>query len=96
VDAVMAYEQKNHLVTDSFIPDVLPLSLFTKSDPLATLGAIDLFNTGTWFSKSINLIEEKMFDVKGNNVSNCPIRLGDKIQQAILAQYQVKIFNESL
>jgi hypothetical protein len=96
VDAVMAYEQKKYLVTDSFIPGVLPLSLFTNSDPLATLGAIDLFNTCTWFSKSINLIEEKMFDAKENNVSNCPIRLGDKIQQAILAQYQVKIFNESL
>jgi len=93
VDAVQAYEQESHLFTDTFTPISLPLSLFTDKENSAALGAVDLFKVSTWFSDSINHIEEKMTNVKAKSVFDCPIKLGDKIQQAILAQYQISIVN---
>ena len=60
---------------------------------MANLGSFDLFKDSTWFSDSMNFIEEKTTSVKVKNVINCPIKLGDKIQQEILAQYQVSIVN---
>ena len=93
VDAVQAYEKETSLLTDSFTPISLPPSLFTDKDNSANLGAVDLFNDSTWFSESINLIEEKMTSVKVKNALDCPMMLGDRIKKAILAQYQVTIFN---
>ena len=93
VDAVHAYEKDPHLLTDNFIPIALPQSLFTDKENVANLGAFDLFKDSTWFSDSINFIEEKTTSVKVKNVIDCPIKLGDKIQQEILAQYQVSIVN---
>ena len=93
LDAVQAYEQEPCLLTNSFTSISLPPSLFTDKANVATLGAVDLFKASTWFSESINLIEEKMTSVKTKSVLDCPMKLGDKIQQAILAQYQVSIFN---
>ncbi|PCI53750.1 MAG: hypothetical protein COB45_09790 [Gammaproteobacteria bacterium] len=90
LDAVQAYEQTPHLLTDSFTPISLPRSLFTKTENAATLGAFDLFKASTWFSDSINLIEEKMTATE--TVVDCSMKLGDKIKQAILKQYQVSIF----
>ncbi|WP_245942603.1 hypothetical protein [Candidatus Colwellia aromaticivorans] len=93
LDTVQAYEKKTCLLTDSFTPIALPSSLFTDKKNTATLGALDLFKASTWFSDSINFIEEKTASVKVKNVFDCPVKLGDKIQQAILAQYQKSIFN---
>lgn len=93
LDAVKAYEQESCLLTDNFTAISLPPSLFTDIESTTILGAVDLFKSSTWFSESINFIEEKTTSVKVKNVFNCPIKLGDKIQQAILAQYQVSIFN---
>ncbi|MDX2370754.1 MAG: hypothetical protein QNK36_20525, partial [Colwellia sp.] len=93
LDTVEAYEQDLHLLTDSFTPISLPQSLFTDKASVATLGAFDLFKASTWFSESINFIEEKTTVMKAKNVFDCPIKLGDKIKQGILAQYQVSIFN---
>jgi hypothetical protein len=93
LDAVQAYEKESCLLTDSFTPISLPPSLFTDRDNSANLGAVDLFNASSWFSDSINLIEEKMTSVRVQNTLNRPMALGDKIKQVILAQYQVSIFN---
>jgi hypothetical protein len=93
LDAVQAYEKVPRLLTDSFTPISLPPSLFTDKDNSANLGAVDLFNASTWFSDSINSIEQQMTSVKVKNILDCPTMLGDKIKQAILAQYQVNIFN---
>ncbi|MDX2368873.1 MAG: hypothetical protein QNK36_10775, partial [Colwellia sp.] len=93
LDAVQAYEQESRLLTDNFTPISLPPSLFTDKKNADVLGAFDLFKASTWFSDSINLIEEKTTSVKAKSVLDCPMKLGDKIQQAILAQYQVSIVN---
>ena len=93
LDAVQAYEQEPCLLTDSFTPIPLPLSLLTSKSNNAALGAVDLFKNSTWFSNNLNFIEEKMTSVKVKNAFDCSIKLGDKIQQAILEQYQVNIFN---
>ncbi len=95
LDAVQAYEQKSCLLIDSFTPISLPQSLFTEELNTATLGALDLFKASTWFSDSINLIEEKTNFAKSNNVLDCPMKLGDKIKQAILEHYQISIFNNT-
>jgi len=104
LDAVQAYEQEEFLLTDNFTPISLPLSLFTNKPDIsnkekaATLGAFDLFKGSTWFSDSINLVEEKAVEEKMNRVKtksvlDCSTKLGDKIQQAILKQYQISIYN---
>jgi hypothetical protein len=93
VDAVEAYEDNKELVSHDFTPIALPTSLFTDKEAPATLGAIDLFKTCSWFSHRINLVEEKITGLKVNNTVQCPLKLGDRIQQAYIAQYQVNIFN---
>lgn len=93
LDTVEAYEQDRSLLSDSFIPVALPSSLFTDKASVATLGAFDIFKASNWFSNTINSVEQKMNSMEVKGVFNCPIKLGDKIQQAILAQYQVSIFN---
>jgi hypothetical protein len=91
LDAVQAYEQEPSLSTGSFAPIALPSSLFTPKSTTATLGAVDLFKGGTWFSDSINFVEQKATMVKEKSVLDCPMPLGDKIKQAILAHYQLNI-----
>lgn len=93
VDAVQAYECTQRLPTDSFIPIALPSSLCTDKESSSSLGAFDLFKASCWFSDSINFIEEKTTIKKVNRAFDCPNKLGDKIQQAILEHYQVIIFN---
>jgi len=93
LDAVQAYEKEPCLSTESFAAIALPQSLFTDKSQAVTLGAFDIFKASTWFSDSINLIEEKTTVMKEKNVLDCPLKLGDKIKQGILAKYQVSIFN---
>lgn len=93
LDAVQAYEQKPSLLTDSYTAISLPQSLFTDKFKPEDLGAFDLFKASSWFSDSINFIEEKTTNVKAKSVLDCPMKLGDKIQQSILAYYQVNILN---
>lgn len=92
VDTVQAYEKNPHLLTDNFTPVPLPLSFFTEKES-TTLGAFDLFKYSSWFSESINLIADKATRMKAKSPLDCPMKLGDKIQQAILAHYQVTIFH---
>lgn len=93
LDTVLAFEKKPHLLTNSFTPASLPLSLFTGKANTTTLGAVDLFKVDTWFSDSINFVEEKTTHCQGKNVLDCDMKLGDKIKQAILMQYEVSTFN---
>lgn len=93
LDAVQVYDHNPCLHTDSFTPIPLPPSLYTDKENLTGLGAFDLFKASRWFSDSINFIEEKATIKKVNSAFDCPIKLGDKIQQAILEHYQVTIFN---
>ena len=88
LDTVLAYEKSPQLLTNSFTPISLPSSLFTDRSNTATLGAVELFKANTWFSDSINFIEEATH-LQGKNILDCHLKLGDKIKQAILAQYQV-------
>jgi hypothetical protein len=90
---VLAFEKDPHLLTNSFTPTSLPLSLFTDKANAATLSAVDLFKADTWFSDSINLMEEKTTHFQGKNVLDCDMKLGDKIKQTILMQYRVSTFN---
>jgi hypothetical protein len=87
LDTVQAYEQNPDLLIDSFTPIPLPTSLSTDKCKPSSLGAVDIFKASNWFSDSINLIQEKSAIMKEKNVLDCPIRLGDKIKQGILAQY---------
>ncbi|MBL4763918.1 MAG: hypothetical protein JKX67_01340 [Colwellia sp.] len=91
LDTVQAYEQEPFLLTGSFAPIALPSSLFTPKSTTAALGAVDLFKDGTWFSDSINFVEQQATMVNEKSVLDCPMTLGDKIKQAILAPYQVNI-----
>lgn len=92
VDAVHAYEKNSHLVTAQFTPISLPKSFFTEKES-TSLGAFDLFKDSFWFSDSINRLEDKATTVKAKSALDCHIKLGDKIQQAILAHYQVTTVN---
>jgi len=92
VDAVHAYEENSDLVTAKFTPISLPKSFFTEKES-SSLGAFDLFKDSFWFSDSINRLEDKATTVKAKSVLDCHIKLGDKIQQAILAHYQVTTVN---
>lgn len=93
LEAVQTYQQKPSILTDNFTPVSLPRSLFTDKFKPADLGAYDLFKASSWFSDSINSVEEKTSNVKVKGVLDCPMKLGDKIKQAMLAYYQVNIFN---
>ncbi len=95
LDAVQAYEQEPCLSTESFAAIALPQSIFTDRSHAVTLGAFDIFKASTWFSDSINLIEEKTTVLEEKNVLDCPIKLGDKIKQGILAQHQASIITSS-
>jgi len=88
VDAVQAYEQNSPLVIPKFTPVSLPSSFFTEKES-STLGAFDLFKGSRWFSDSINQLEDKAATLKAKSTLDCHIKIGDKIQQAILAHYQV-------
>jgi len=93
LEAVQTYQQKPSILTDNFTPVSLPLSLFTDKFKPADIGAYNLFKASSWFSDSINSVEEKTSNVKVKGVLDCPIKLGDKIKQVMLAHYQVNIFN---
>lgn len=86
VDAVHAYEQNNELVAKPFTPITLPVSLHSSEQEI---GAIDLFAQDTWFSHSLNTVQKKYNKLKSMPRLDCPMQLGDKLKQAILANYQV-------
>lgn len=93
IDAVQAYEQGQYLSTNRFAPVALPLTLFSQESQTPTLGALELFKASTWFSDSINVIEDKIVAIGTKGELDCPMKLGDKIKQAILAHYQVSVIN---
>ncbi len=91
VDVIEAYE-KNQLFTPyTFTAVRLPQSLFTHKEDANGLGAIDLFKVSTWFSQSINAVQEKFNSMKSKAALDCPIQLGDKIKQIILSHYQINL-----
>ena len=91
LEAVQTYEQKPSVLTDNFTPVSLPQLLFTDKFKPENLGAYDLFKASSWFSDSINYIEEKTSNLKAKGVLGCPMKLGDRIKQAILAYHQGSI-----
>lgn len=91
VDTIEAYEKNQYLSPPYFAPIPLPQSLLTDELDENGLGAIDLFKASSWFSQGINTIAEKCIDLKVNNALDCPIRLGDKIKQMVLDNYQKRI-----
>ncbi len=91
VDTIEAYEQNNFLTSPEFTAVCLPQSLFTNEENTNELGAIDLFNVGTWFSQSINAVQEKFNNMKSKATLDCHIQLGDKIKQIILNNYQINL-----
>ncbi len=89
IDAVNAYEKKQHVIPNEVIATALPPSLYSDVGKNGTLGAIDLFNMSSWFSDGINLVQEKQTGLKANSELDCSMMIGDKIKQIILNNYQV-------
>ena len=89
LDTVKAYEQSTPLFIDDFTPTPLPSSLYTDNN-CEFLGALDLFKASTWFSDSINLVEEKMATKPDGS-----LKLGDQIKKAILKQYQINFLTSN-
>lgn len=92
VDAIEAYEENQHLSPPTFVPIPLPQSLLTTEENVDAVGAIDLFKAGSWFSESLNLVQEKFNRLKSSEAPDCPIMSGDKIKQNILNNYQVNLY----
>lgn len=91
IEAIEAYEKNEYLFIPKFVPVPLPSSLFTNKENANILGAIDIFNTSSWFSDSLNLAQEKFSRMKSNSTLDCPMLLGDKIKQMIVNNYQVNL-----
>ena len=89
IDAIDAYENNKYLSLLEFVPVSLPSSLFTNQEKAKNLGAIDIFKASSWFSESLNSIQDKCSKLKSNTAIDCPMQLGDKIKQMILNSYQV-------
>ena len=89
IDAIEAYEKNQHLSLSEFAPIPLPESLYTKKHPSKKIGAIDIFESSSWFSESLNVAQEKFNRMKSNTVPDCPILIGDKIKKMVLDNYQV-------
>ncbi len=90
VDAVHAYQQNNLLIDKVFTDTALPISLYNHGQEL---GAIELFQQSTWFSHSLNEVQEKYNRLKSMPALDCTRQLGDKIKQAILASYHLVLAN---
>ena len=90
VDAVNAYEQNELLIEKEFVPIGLPTSLYTDQ---TAVGAIELFQQSTWFNHSLNAVQKKYNRLKLVPVLDCSIQLGDKIKEAILANYHLVLSN---
>ncbi|OUR63444.1 hypothetical protein A9Q74_00970 [Colwellia sp. 39_35_sub15_T18] len=88
VDAVHAYQQNNLLTNRLFTATALPISLYSNRQEI---GAIELFQQSTWFSHSLNDIQKKYNSLKLMPMLDCHTQLGDKIKQAILANYHVAL-----
>lgn len=84
VDAVHAYQQGNFSVDQTFTATALPISLYSNQQGL---GAIELFQQSTWFSHGLNDVQKKYNSLKSVATLDCHTQLGDKIKQAILANY---------
>ncbi len=91
IDAIEGYEKNQYLSLPKFVPVTLPSSLFTNKEYSSTLGAIDMFETSSWFSESLNSAQEKFNKMKSNSTLDSSVLLGDKIKQAILNNYQVNL-----
>jgi len=91
IDAIEAYEKNQYLSLPKFVPGPLPQSLFTNKEYLKTLGAIEIFKVSTWFSESLNLVQDKFRIINSNAILDCPLLLGDKIKQMVLNNYQVNL-----
>jgi len=90
VDAIEVYRSNKCelLLTKEKITTELPKSLY--DNPCGD-GAISLFVQDNWFSHAINQVQEKVQDkmrVKANANTQCSDKLGTKLQQAIISQYQ--------
>jgi hypothetical protein len=86
VDAIEAYRAGNckSLLTNKQPNVDLPKSLY---DTASGCGAISLFKQDTWFSFSINTIQEKML-IGSNKKIKSSDKLGDKLKKAIVKKYQ--------
>ncbi|MDO6507158.1 hypothetical protein Q4506_09885 [Colwellia sp. 4_MG-2023] len=91
VDAIEAYENDKCLSVPRFVSSTLPKSLFTHNDDIVSLGAIDIFTASSWFSESLNTVQEKYSKTNSTLVLESPMLLGNKIKQIILNTYQVNI-----
>jgi hypothetical protein len=91
VDAIEAFEENQHLSTPEFVPKSLPQSLISNEQSTNAIGAIDLFKASSWFSRRLNAVQENLIALKLNNPLDCPMKLGDKIKQMILDNYQVNL-----
>ena len=92
IDAIEAYKKGQYLLFPKFSPVSLPQSLFTKTDN-EKLGAVDIFKESSWFSESLNTVQEKLSKMNAEAMLDTPMLLGDKIKQMILNNYHNKIRN---
>jgi hypothetical protein len=93
--SIEVYEKNENLVVPKFLPEDLPRSLFNNKENVNIRGAIDIFKTSSWFSDSLNTVQEKYSRAQSGRLPECfmllPMYLGEAIKQTILNNYQVKL-----
>lgn len=96
IDTLESYKKNQHLSAPELAARALPRSLMSDAIEPNSPGAVELFKAGSWFSRRLNLLGSKAIDLKFNKSLDCPLRLGDKIKQIVLDNYQTKIHLHSV